>query len=328
MNAQDGPGGDVYTPGAGLPLAVPVGRSDQGVSAQVRDEFARTREPNTPSVSLSVDHSSADRSSLPVRLGVRQLARLVDQLSERDHAVLRLVGEHRYLTTYQLQHFCFLDHQSEATGARVTRRVVRRLQQAGLLRALSRRVGGVRAGSSATIWQLAPAGVRVVYGHGKRRRTSEPSERFLQHSLAVADVHVQLHQHRRIEAIEQVDVEVEPASWRTYQGPGGQRRWLQPDLYAEITSSDFLDRHFIEVDLGTESLPTLLNKCHQYEDYRRTGIEQDRHGSFPLVVWLFLDPARAERLEQAIRRTRRLTEAMYRFTTPGTLTQVLAGGAP
>ncbi len=310
-----------YTPGAGLPLAVPIGTNDEGLSAQVSAEFARSREPNTSAASLpEVPSSPASR------VGARQLCRLADRLSDRDREVLQLVAQHRYLTTSQLQHFCFLDHQSESTGGRVTRRVVRRLEQAGLLRALSRRVGGVRAGSTATIWRLAPAGARIVYGDEKRRRSGEPSERFLNHCLAIADVHVLLHQHRRIEAIEDVAVEVEPASWRTYQGAGGERRWLQPDLYAEITSSDFVDRHFIEVDLGTESLPTLLKKCHQYEEYRRSGLEQDRHGSFPLVVWLFLNESRAARLAAAVSRSSKLTDAMYRVATPGTLTQVLAGG--
>lgn len=311
-----------YTPGAGLPLAMPTGTDDGEVSAQVSAEFARSREPNT---SLSSSPEVLLRQAR--RIGGRQLARLVPRLSERDHDVLRVLAEHRFLTTHQLQQFCFTDHQSPATAARVARRVVRRLEDAGLLRALQRRVGGALAGSSATIWQLAPAGLRVVHGDEKRRRPIEPSTRFLDHCLAVADVHVLLRQHRRIETIEAVDVEVEPASWRTYQGAGGERRLLQPDLYAEITTSTFLDRSFIEVDLGSESLPVLLKKCHQYEHYRRSGIEQDRYGSFPLVVWLFLDDQRADRLQRAIKRSGTLPEAMFRFATPSTLTQVLAGGA-
>ncbi len=238
-----------------------------------------------------------------------------------------MVGEHRFLSTHQVQGFCFLDHQSEATGARVTRRVLARLERDGLLAPLERRVGGHRAGSAATIWRLSAAGRRLVYGDAAKRGSSTPSERFLDHCLAIADVHVLLAQHRRIEAIEDITVEIEPASWRKYQGAGGERRWLQPDLFAEITTSDFLDRHFIEVDLGTESMPTLLKKCQQYEEYRRSGIEQTRHGSFPLVIWLLLDPQRADKLAQSVRRSSKLNEAMFRFAVPDTLTRILAGGA-
>lgn len=314
---------DSYTPGAGLPLGVPSASDSSELLSQVSSEFHGSREPNTSAALLPEVPVSGSVN----RVGSRQLARLSDRLSDRDRAMLRLTAEHRYLTTQQFQSFCFLDHQTDETGARVTRRVLGRLHRDGLLKPLERRVGGFRGGSATTVWRLAPAGQRIAFGDDKRRRGGDPSERFLDHCLAVADVHVLLQQHRRIEAIEAVAVEVEPASWRKYQGAGGERRWLQPDLYAEITTSDFLDRHFIEVDLGTESLPTLLNKCHQYEEYRRSGIEQQRHGSFPLVVWLFLDDGRATKLASAMRRSSKLTEAMYRFATPGTLTHVLAGGA-
>ncbi|MBF6188914.1 replication-relaxation family protein [Nocardia farcinica] len=251
---------------------------------------------------------------------------MTDQLSDRDRDILRLVADHRYLTTHQIQHFCFRDHETAATGARVARRVLARLGRDGLITPLDRRVGGLGSGSAVTIWRLTAAGLRIIFGDGRRRRGSEPSERFLRHCLAIADVHVLLHQHLRIEAIESVVVEVEPASWRKYLGPSGEPRWLQPDLYAEITTADFVDRTFIEVDLGTESLPTLIRKCQQYEDYRRSGTEQGRRGSFPLVVWLLTTAERAVKLEATVRRSHSLTSAMFRYATPSTLAQVLAGG--
>lgn len=320
MSADHRAQNDGYTPGAGLPLGVPTGSGDDALSSQVSAEFGAYREPNT---------SDAPLPEVPARsrIGHRMLAHLDQSLSDRDRDILRLIAEHRFLTTHQLQAFRFDDHQSDASASRVARRVLARLDRDGLLEPLDRRVGGYRARSTATIWRLTAAGGRLVYGDDKRRRPGKPTERFLKHCLAIADVHVLLRQHRRIEAIEDVQVAVEPASWRTYQGPGGERRWLQPDLYAEITTSDFLDRHFIEVDLGSESLPTLLKKCAQYEDYRRSGVEQSRFGSFPLVVWLFLDDRRGHKLEAAVRRSSKLTAAMYRYATPGTLTEVLAGGA-
>lgn len=312
-----------YTPGRGLPLGSPAGSLREELSSQVSREFAGSREPNTSS------DPSSEVSSRPVarRIGHRMLASLESQLSARDWEVIQRVSEHRFLTTHQIQAFSFVDHVSADSAARTTRRVLSRLERDGLLEALERRVGGVRAGSAATIWHLTAAGQRLIHADDKRRRTGSTSERFLAHSLAIADVHVLLHQHRRIEAIEAVVVEVEPASWRRYQGPAGEPRWLQPDLYAAITTADFLDRHFIEVDLGTESLPTLLGKCAQYEQYRRSGVEQPRHGSFPLVLWLLTSPERATKLEHAIGRSSSLTAAMYRFATPETLTQVLAGGS-
>lgn len=321
MSAVNPSTGRSYTPGRGLPLGLPVGSSDDPVSMQVRAEFSGSREPNT---SLISDPSVVAK---PIRHRVSKhlLSVLARQMSERDFEILRLVGEHRFLTTHQIQRFCFIDHQSTASASRTTRRVLSRLQRDGLLRALDRRVGGVRAGSDATIWQLAPAGLRLVHGDQKRRRPDQPSDRFLTHQLAIADVHVLLRQHKRIEAIEEIAVEIEPASWRRYQGPGGEPRWLQPDLYAEISTVDFTDLFFIEVDLGTESIPTLVKKCHQYEEYRRSGVEQAKHGAFPLVLWLFVDRGRVAKLQAAIHRNRTITSELYRFATPETLTQVLAG---
>ena len=83
---------------------------------------------------------------------------------------------------------------------------------------------------------------------------------------------------------ELVECAVEPASWRRFTGLGGARLTLKPDLYAETAStsgSDLVHAWFIEVDLGTEGIPTLLKKCRDYEAYRRTGIEQDRQRRLP-----------------------------------------------
>jgi len=312
-----------YTPGQGIPLGSPVGSPLDELSAQVSSEFAGFKEPNTSAVSAA-EVPSARRAR---RIGHRALASIDGQLSGRDRDVIKRVAEHRFLTTHQIQAFCFTTHASDDSAGRTTRRVLLRLERDGLLAALDRRIGGVRSGSSATIWSLTPAGQRLVHTDDKRRRTATPSERFLAHCLAIGDVHVLLDQHRHIEAIEKVAIEVEPASWRRYQGPSGEPRWLQPDLYTEITTSDFVDRFFAEVDLGSESLPTLLGKCEQYEQYRRSGTEQSRHGSFPLVLWLLTNDERARKLERAIGRSSKLTSAMYRFATPETLTQVLAGGS-
>ena len=92
---------------------------------------------------------------------------------------------------------------------------------------------------------------------------------------------------------------------------------------ATIRAHDFTDRWFLEVDLGTESLPTLLKKCGIYEQYRATGIEQEQHGVFPLVLWLFTKQERADRLERAIVRSPRLTSQLYRFAEPDSFVQTM-----
>lgn len=309
-----------YIPGAGLPLGVPLGPSEDQQSAQVSDLSATLRGTNTPDGSSPP--SSAPGSAQ--RVTKQRLAQIANQATDRDMAVLRLVAAHRFLTTRQLQQLAFTGHASQASAARTTRRVLARLERWGLLRSLGRQVGGVHAGSSAAIWQLAPAGARLTKADGVTYRVSEPSLRFLQHCLATGDVHVLLKRHEQIETVESVDVQVESEAWQRYTGLGGEACWLQPDLATTITTTDYIDRWFIEVDLGTESLPTLLKKCAQYEAYRQSGIQQTKLGSFPLVLWLFTDPTRIVKLHRAVNRTASLTPELFRYADPSTIASVLA----
>ena len=89
---------------------------------------------------------------------------------------------------------------------------------------------------------------------------------------------------------------------------------------------------FIEIDLGTESIPTLLKKCREYEAYRQTGIEQDRHGGFPIVIWSIThpNPAKAVRRRQAlaaaIAADPRLPTQLFSIVAPDALLTVIQKG--
>lgn len=292
-----------YVPGRGLPIALPLGSSAQKEFAQISNEFPGIREPNTP-------HPSAAESRQR-RLSRRALEHLAEVMPERDHRVLELVAQHRFLTTHQIERFVFTGHSSAESAARTARYVLGRLEKNLLLTSLERRIGGARSGSAARIWQLTAGAARLLKADGLSFRRHDPSQRFLAHCLAVADVHLVLLALKQGD-VHAVEASVEPDSWRTFTGPGGERRSLQPDLAATVHATAYTERWFLEVDLGTESLPTQLRKCEQYESYRNTGIEQDEHGAFPLVWWLMSDRERARRLNQTIQRTPRLTPALYR----------------
>jgi hypothetical protein len=96
---------------------------------------------------------------------------------------------------------------------------------------------------------------------------------------------------------------------------GGGQAILKPDLYAVTASADFEDSWFIEVDRGTESLPTLLRKCSQYEDYRRSGVEQRDRGVFPLALWLVPDERRKQALATSLNKARNLDNSLFRAAT-------------
>lgn len=260
--------------------------------------------------------------------GLSELARL---LSERDLAVLDLVSQHRFLTTRQVHgfHFRTPTHTTDESGSRVCRRVLLRLERHGLLTRPIRRVGGLQAGSASSVWMLSSTGQRLRNlraGVGAVGRVREPGERFVRHYLAIADTHLTLIEAARAKRLELLQVEIEPACWRSYTGLGGSAELLKPDLYAVTASGEFEDHWFIEVDRATESIPTLIKQCRQYEAYRHNGTEQAHTGLFPLVLWVVPDESRAAKLRQALALARDLDIALFRITIPDQVITTITGG--
>jgi hypothetical protein len=252
-------------------------------------------------------------------------------LSERDQAVLKTVETHRFIATRHLEQLHFHDHATPLSAARTSRRVLRRLEMLELLERLPRRVGGLLAGSASSIWMLAPAGHRLLgllAGEGLRARPREPSARFVDHCLAVADAHLTLVEASRDDRVDLVAIEIEPECWRSYLGLAGQLLTLNPDLFAVTAAGDYEDHWFIEVDLGTEHLPTVLRKCAQYEEYRRLGSEQAERGVFPLVLWVVPEERRRAKVSDAIARSVGLDHDLYRIVTFAGLADLVAGERP
>ncbi|MFL6164300.1 MAG: replication-relaxation family protein [Jatrophihabitantaceae bacterium] len=267
---------------------------------------------------------------LPERSRLLGLDELVRRLSARDWAVLDLVGSHRFLTTHQLHAFAFAHlHTTRESAARICRRVLLRLEGWGLLQRPIRRIGGLQAGSASSIWMLTTTGVRLRNlraGLGAVGRIREPGEGFIRHYLAIADTHLALLEAARAKRLELLQVEIEPAAWRNYSDPTGSPAVLKPDLYAVTAAGEFEDHWFIEVDRATESIPTLIKQCRQYEAYRRIGAEQADSGLFPLVLWVVPDEPRAAKLRQALGSARELDPQLFRVTTPDQIIAALTGG--
>lgn len=320
------------TPGSTPPLAPPTPHRSETASTQVTGASGALRGTNTsPS-------KSAPSSSTVGRVGPRRRVLIREQASERDLSVLHMTQRHRYLTTAHIEKLAFTGHASQRTAARAARSVLARLERDRLLRALDRRVGGLSGGSSATVWQLAPGGARLLHDGVSHYRTHVPTIRFLEHTLAVADAHLAVRS-AAIALSGTSQVQIEHEATRRYMGLGGGSLYLRPDLYADVHGSDdqgaFDDRWFVEVDMGTESIPTLIRKCQQYETYRNSGIEEadaERTGDagrFPLVLWVFhgrTAEARLGELRRRIGRSSSLTTGLYRFTTAGTLDELLRSG--
>jgi hypothetical protein len=269
-------------------------------------------------------------TAIPERLGRRGLARVQESLSERDRAVLAQVAAYHFLTTRQVEALCFEGHATPLAAARACRRALARLHDLRVVGRLERRIGGVRAGSASFVWTVGPVGDRLLRegrGDPRRRRWHEPSARFLDHCLTVADTHLRLREAAGADGLELVSVDLEPACWRSYLGAAGASDVLRPDLYVVTARGRYEDCWFIEVDRGSESLPRLLAKCAEYVAYRRSGYEQRASGTFPIVVWLLPDANRAYRLSEAIATARQLDPALFRCMTVERFVESLTGGA-
>lgn len=254
----------------------------------------------------------------------RQLTeRLHDQLSPRDLEILASLERFRLLSSRQVQRLHFGDHQSGVAAARSCNRALQRLQTLGVIAALERRIGGVRKGSASYVWHLAAAGeryLRATRGDTRRRRYMEPGRMFINHTLAVNDLAVELlhasGQHGF--AVEQLTTE--PHNWQRYVGSAGETLWLKPDLHvitSQIEETGIYESHtYIECDLGSEHLPRIQAKCRTYAAYYATGAYQAAHGLFPAVIWLSPTTARRAALRRAIAATSGLPAGLFQVDAP------------
>jgi hypothetical protein len=248
------------------------------------------------------------------RVGPRGLEVLRDELSGRDVAIVRHVADLRLMTGGQIEaiHFGTDAHLTTTAGARAARRVLERLTRDGLLVRLERRIGGIRAGSTSFIYALGAVGHRLLQETDiARPRLREPSTQFVDHTLAIAQLVVDLTLAARHGDHELIGLQTEPWCWRSFPTGLGSQGTLRPDLFTTLGTRDFELHWFVEVDRGTEHLPTLIKKCRIYDAYYQTGREQAERGVFPRVAWLVPTKRRFEQLRQAIDRDRQLHSDMF-----------------
>jgi hypothetical protein len=260
------------------------------------------------------------------------VAVLLGQLSERDQAILSSLRSFRLLTTAHIRRLHFaLGHATPGAAATAVMRVLTRLERHNLVARLQRRIGGVRAGSSGITWHLGAAGERlqrVIHGDAHRRRYVEPKASFVDHTLAVAELAIQLHELANAETSELVRIETEPGCWRKFVGKHGTVEWLKPDLFAITASGDFEDHWFLEADRSTEHPPDIVKKARVYQQYWATGAHQAKHGLFPAVVWVVPDTPRADAIARALAADTTLKHGLLRITTAAEFQGLITRGHP
>ncbi len=206
-----------------------------------------------------------------------------------------LVGRFRVMSGAQLQRL-FWPEGSPQTRARLARHGLSRLCELGVLAPLARRVGGVRAGSSGRCFALGIAGQRLTARETYRqaRAPYTPGERYRAHTLAVAELYVELIEAERWGLAQVHAFDPEPACWRPYPGPWGARLTLKPDAYCKVGAGDWAYSWLVERDMATESSVTIARKARRHLDYHRSGAELRARGVAPRVIWIVPDERRAE----------------------------------
>lgn len=266
----------------------------------VHDSFS------VPTTDTTLAGSTPDNNGVPDtrRISKRQLEELDRILGDRDQCVLREIQKYRYLMTGQIQRLLFTEATTPSAALRATSRNLKKLKELGLVDNLSRRIGGVRAGSGSLIWYLTHAGERLLRLHNGQpqpmRRFFEPSSYFLAHTLAVAEIAIRLIEICRKHEPELTALQLEPKCWRSYSDANVALS-LKPDLYAATMTEEYDDRYFLEVDLDTESPAKIIEKCEKYHKYYRSGLEQEEYEVFPLTIWIVPSAARKEKLIRHLR---------------------------
>lgn len=102
---------------------------------------------------------------------------------------------------------------------------------------------------------------------GRTRAPVTPGKLFLAHSLAIAELYVRLREAERRGELHLASFAVESAAWHT-DDRGGV---LKPDAYVCIRSADLEDVYWVEVDMATESVPTLKRKLLTYVEFATSG---------------------------------------------------------
>jgi len=234
------------------------------------------------------------------RLSSLGLSALRDYLTDRDIAIVHSVYTCRLMSTKHIERLHFLPYNRTAyTAARICRRVLQRLTDEQVLRRRERRIGGVRAGSASYVYALGPVGARIVSEKRLHYYTSDPSDYFFEHTLALAELYVQLHEQARLGRFSLLEIQCEPPCWRTFTTLEAGRQVLKPDMFVRLAKGNEEISYFVEMDRGTTYAPALLKKLKTYEQYYASGKEQQAHGVFPQVLWIVPDEKRKVMLQKA-----------------------------
>jgi len=260
----------------------------------------------------------------------QRLEELTRSLSARDRYILDSLKKCRYLTTLQIAQLYCGQSVNRRSAVRAANRCLTKLKNSGLICALERRIGGVRAGSGSYIWTLTSGGFRLLClesgAKQSRKQFREPSLHFLEHTLIISEAYLQMNQICTTHQMTLSRVQFEPDCWRQYSARNGKTVILKPDLYVVTRGGGYEDCWFLEIDRATETPERVVDKCERYIQYLRTGAEQKQRGVFPYVVWIVPDEKRKHSLTAHIAKAY-AHGSIFLVILPDELETLIVGGA-
>lgn len=234
------------------------------------------------------------------------------RLGDRDRAILDDVARLRLATGKQIQELHF-NNIALKSRARVRRRVLARLVSWGVLKPLRhRRIGGIRAGSEGLIFTLDTLGRKLSHIHhgNDHRSPRDPGSRFVDHTLAISGLYVELVQLARAYGFELAAFDAEPSCW----WPNGLGGMLKPDAYVKLAVSEHTDCWWLEQDMDTEDLSTIRKKLLVYLDFVRRG-QAGPDNVVPRVLIAVPGEDRQADIADVIRRLPAPADVLFHVTT-------------
>lgn len=208
-------------------------------------------------------------------------------IDERDYKVIYLVSEFKQLTSMHIRELLFHDLASPTPCKRTLRRLVERKYLAPMEWRL---IGGMRGGSGQLVYQLGPAGWRML-----RTEPYRPARAISYHTLEVGHTYLELVRLERAGRFKISGYAVESEAWITVNGFD-----VRPDLYVETQMPDgHMVKSNLEIDLGSEGEKQLRGKLAAYV-YAFNHVDAAQFPIWPRTVWIVPDELRARQLRRLI----------------------------
>jgi hypothetical protein len=222
---------------------------------------------------------------------------------DRDRLIVLSIARFGQLASEHIAAMHFADVKSPTPQWRT----MHRLMDHNYVKLVERRpVGGNGSGSGQFVYQLGSAGHALSGRPGKYW----PYRSVNLHTLAIADVHVELVRAEQSGRITIDRYDTEPHTHRVVAGAE-----LRPDYY--VDAGDKVKRRnvelWIEADRGTERQDAIKDKLKRYAH----AYEQGSMTFFPRVVFIAPDEPRARELRTIIERGRvEVKDLFYACTLP------------